>query len=78
MSDYVTSLIRTVIPMVVGTVLTWLAAKGVVVDDATSAGLVAFLTGLSSAAYYVIARQLEARFPQFGWLLGVPKTPNYK
>lgn len=78
MSDYVTSLIRTYVPVVVGAVLTWLVTRGVAIDDVTSGAIIVALQGLLTGLYYTIARQLEARFPQFGWLLGVPKTPSYK
>ena len=77
MNSLVTSIIRTWTPMIVGAIVAWLAAKGIKVDAASADGLVAFLTGLFSALYYLIARFLEAHYPKAGWLLGVPAQPNY-
>lgn len=74
----VPSLIRTYVPIAVGAVLAWLASRGVNVDDGAAQGLVAFLTALLSALYYAVARLLESRWPQAGWLLGSPKQPTYK
>lgn len=78
MNNLVTSIIRTVIPVLVGTVITWLQINlGVTVDDATSATLVSTATGITIAAYYVAVRWLETRFPKIGWLLGLAKAPGY-
>lgn len=78
MSNYVTSLIRTNVPIVVGTVLSWLATKGLNIDESAAAGLVAGLTGVLISLYYVVVRTLEKRFPKFGVLLGVASKPTYK
>ena len=32
---------------------------------------------LNAAAYYALARRLEARWPAAGWLLGSPHAPIY-
>ena len=76
-SDFVTSLIRTYVPIIVGTVVGWLAAKGITVDSNAVAGLTAFLSGFFSAVYYLVVRVLERRYPQLGWLLGAAKKPEY-
>ena len=77
MHDLLISVIRTWVPIAVGTVLTYLATKGIEVDEATRVNLIAGLTGLVSALYYALARLLENLWPSFGLLLGVRKTPNY-
>lgn len=77
MNDLFTSVVRTVVPMIVGSVASFLATKGVDLDAATLAGLSAFLAGLFSALYYILARFLEQKFPQLGVLLGSKKTPEY-
>lgn len=78
LSDHIVSLIRTAVPAGVGGFLAWLAATtGVVVDDASTAGAVAFLGSLLTGLYYFAARLLEAKYPSLGWLLGAPRVPVY-
>lgn len=77
MSNFVTSLIRTYVPIVVGAVLGWLVSIGVEGVDQHQAEAVAGAVAFCQAAWYAAARVLEKRFPQFGWLLGVPKNPTY-
>lgn len=76
--DPVIALIRTFVPSMVGVLIAWAAAKGIGVDDATSAAVSAFLIAVCTAGYYAIATLLERKVdPLFGWLLGVPKAPSY-
>lgn len=77
MSDLIISLVRTWVPIGVGVVITWLATKGVVIEEEAKLGLVAGLTGVITALYYTVARVLETRWPVFGLLLGKRKTPLY-
>lgn len=77
MSDFLTSLIRTYVPIAVGAVVSWLATRGINLDSAAAAGLASFLTGILSAVYYLAVRLLEKKFPQLGWLLGSAKKPEY-
>lgn len=77
MSDFVVSFIRTYVPILVGSLISWLTTKGLTLDETASAGLVVFLTGFLIAAYYGVVRLLEARFPQVGILLGSVKQPEY-
>lgn len=78
MTNFITSLIRTYTPILIGSLLSFLAVKyGFVVDEAIQAQLVAGLTGTIIAAYYLIARLLERKFPQFGVLLGSTQKPVY-
>ena len=78
LSDYVTSLIRTAVPVAVGALAAWLSSKiGFVVDEQTQAGLIAGFTGLAVGLYYALIRWLETKVPQFGWLLGVARKPIY-
>lgn len=78
MNDFLTSLIRTWVPMIVGGFVAWLVARGINIPKDAVDGVVAFLTALFSASYYVLVRALEQRFPQFGWLLGQAKQVKYK
>ena len=75
--DFITSIIRTYVPIAVGAMIAFLATKGVDVGPEASAGLITFLTALSQGVYYLAARLLESKFPQLGFLLGSSKKPEY-
>ena len=79
MKDFVLSLVRTYVPIVVGAALAWLATKGIEVDSAAASGLVLGLSGLIMAGYYALARLIEQKAPVVGGLmLGAPnKAPKY-
>lgn len=78
LNDYVIAHIRTLVPVAVGTALTWLATSlQIVVSPSSQAGLVALCTAVLSGAYYSLAKLAEARFPQLGWLLGKAAEPSY-
>lgn len=73
-SDQTIALIRTFVPALVGLLIAALAKIGAHVDNDAVAALVdAAIVG----AYYTVVRQLEARWPWLGVLLGVPKAPTY-
>lgn len=74
----VTSIVRTVVPMVVG----WLLSLGVVrAAGVTEADLTLAVTGLltvvGQVVYYVVLRAVERYLPSAGWLLGRAQQPNY-
>jgi hypothetical protein len=71
-NDTIVSLIRTWVPVVVGTVIAYLANKGFNIDVNQNAVVAATI-----AVYYALARFLEKRWPFLGFLLGVPKEPAY-
>lgn len=73
-SDYGRSLIRTFVPLVVGSVVAWLATQGVEVDRTA---LIGILDPLLATAYYALIRAAEKRWPGAGWLLGAPGAPSY-
>lgn len=76
--DQFASQIRTLVPIAVGFVLSLIAREyGIVLDEASSAGLVSGLSALASAVYYVVVRLLESKVPAVGWLLGLPVAPSY-
>lgn len=78
MNDYVLSLVRTWVPVAVGSVLAWLASLGLDLGAEAQVGLVTFLTGLCIAVYYALARGLERRWPALGTLLlGSSSKPVY-
>jgi hypothetical protein len=78
MSDALTGLIRTWVPVAVGAFIAWLVTLGVELDPQTEAGLITGLTALAIAIYYSIVRLLEAKWPAVGILLGAPKAPFYE
>lgn len=76
MPDYIASLIRTIVPMIVGWLVTTLQPLGMDIDTATTA---AFLTMVLGAVYYAVVRALEAKLGEkWGWLLGLARSPEYK
>lgn len=77
MNSFVTSLIRTYVPIIVGALVSFLITKGVELDPETQTGLIVALTGVSQAVYYYVARVLERKFPQFSFLLGSSAQPKY-
>jgi hypothetical protein len=78
MSDTLTSLIRTYVPIVVGSALSWLATKSIELDEATRTALITGVTGICIALYYTAVRVLEKKWSVFGLLLGSRKQPEYK
>ena len=66
--------IRTLVPVWVATVFTWLAAEADIVIGADTAVQVQLAAvAVVTSIYYAAARQLEARFPGAGRLLGIAK-----
>lgn len=73
-----TSIIRTITPTIAGFIITFLASKGITLDDQFSANLLLLIQGVVTAVYYIFVRILEVKVsPKFGWLLGSTKTPEY-
>lgn len=71
------SIVRTLVPIIVGTVLGWAALLGIDVDKEFEPLLGALLTGAFGGLYYVGVRLLEVYVtPKLGWLLGLAKSPD--
>jgi hypothetical protein len=69
------SLVRTLVPIVVG----WLLSVGLADAGVTEGDLTPAVTALVTAVYYVGARLLEHyASPRFGWLLGKATAPTYQ
>lgn len=77
MSTFVTSLIRTIVPMLVGRLAALLLTIGIELPETAFENLEATLTVALAAAYYAGVRALEKRWPQAGWLLGKAVQPVY-
>lgn len=75
LSSFAPSVIRTIVPLVVGYFSAWPVAELTGLDDNAVTSLV---TVLVTALYYVLVRSLERYvLPQAGWLLGYPSEPVY-
>lgn len=71
MADLMPSLIRTLVPIVVGPLV---ARFGLDVNDPDNLALV---SAVISYLFYVLVRLVETRYPAFGYLLGIAKQPAY-
>lgn len=76
MNALVASVIRTLVPVIVGQVASWLLLAHVILPPTALAGLSAFVGGLLTAIYYVGVRVLEQQWPALGILLGLPSSPD--
>lgn len=74
MTDYGRSLIRTIVPLIVGSLVAWLATRDINVDQAL---ILPAADAIITAVYYGVVRFLETKVPAAGWLLGVPGAPSY-
>ena len=74
------SIIRTIVPLIVGQMISWLALMGIM--DTTgelTASLISVIPILLTGLYYIAARWLEEKVSaKFGWLLGYAQKPTYK
>lgn len=71
------SLVRTVVPVIVGGALGALAAHGLEVDPEVEGAATAVLTSAGSLGYYAVVRLLEVYVaPWWGWLLGLAQSPD--
>lgn len=76
-SDYVASVIRTVVPTAVGAIIAWLVSLGIELPATAKDILSPALAFGAAILYYLLVRWLEKRWPKLGILLGVPKQPVY-
>ena len=79
MRDRLIAFVRTAVPMVVAGVLTALGRKwGWLPSDEIVEDLSGLIVAGVGAAYYAVARWIEARWPKLGGiLLGYPSAPQY-
>jgi len=71
MQNYLRNVVRTGVPVVVGTVVAWLASKGFNLKS----GQFAVLAPVLSTGYYAAIRKLEEKYPKLSWLLGALPVP---
>lgn len=75
MNTVAINIIRTIVPVLVGAVGSFLATQEIKLDTEALAGLSAFLTAFLTGVYYVVARLLEEHLDsRFGYLLGHKKA----
>lgn len=74
MNDMIKSIIRTIVPYLVGIVVSSFASIGIEVDSAAMAQVVA---ASLAALYYVVVRLLGMVDPRFEYMLVVPAKPSY-
>lgn len=73
MSDKTPGIIRTITPVIVGSVI----ARVIPGIDPTDPTVLLITSTLLTSAYYVAVRYLEEVNPKLGYLLGVAKKPAY-
>jgi nitrate/nitrite transporter NarK len=74
LSDYGTSIVRTVVPFIVGTALTVAAKWGFDIDAEAVTPIATIVVG---AVYYATVRKIEESRPEVGKLLGKAVQPVY-
>jgi hypothetical protein len=72
--DLFVSLVRTIVPTVVGLILAALAKGGIEVDPTV---LTLTIDALFVGGYYALVRLLESKWSWLGLLLGWKATPTY-
>jgi hypothetical protein len=78
MKDFYISVVRSVVPALVASVLDWFAHIGLNLDANGVGALEALLFSVLYGSYYVIIRLFEIHVhPKLGWLLGHPSQPDY-
>lgn len=78
MYQYVISLVRQGVPIVVGLLAALLVKWGFDPSFMDSTTITVFVAGLFGEAYYAIFRKLELKYgKKWGWLLGVARPPLY-
>lgn len=78
MSQYVISVIRTWVPVLMGSLAGWLLVTfGIEVPKEAQEELTLLIGGAAIALYYALVRWLEQKFPNVGILLGYIKQPVY-
>lgn len=70
------SIIRTLVPLAVGQIVSLFASLGIEMGDDEQAAFTVILGFLVTAVYYLIVRFLEQKFPKLGALLGWAETPG--
>lgn len=70
------SIIRTLVPLLVGQIVAFFLSIGLTVSEDQEAAFTTVLGFLVTAVYYLLIRFLEQKFPWIGVLLGWAATPD--
>lgn len=71
------SIVRTIVPLIVGGVLSFTVTLNIPLDPEFEKLLTALLTAFLTALYYVAVRLFETYIsPKLGWMLGLAKSPS--
>jgi hypothetical protein len=71
------SIVRTIVPIIVGAVLGWAVTLNAPLDPEFEPALTAALTLGFSGVYYIAVRLIETYVsPKLGWLIGLAKSPE--
>lgn len=76
MNPFAASLVRTITPLVVGSILSLLAKIGLNIDLEGQQALSTLIDSAFIGGYYLVIRLVETKVPQVGWLLGLAKSPD--
>ena len=69
------SIVRTVVPVIVGAIASYFVTLGVTLQEDVMAALSVIITAAATAIYYIVVRWLEQKFPKIGILLGWAAVP---
>lgn len=73
------SIVRTLVPIIVGAVIGWATTRGITLDPEFEFALIAAVTAAFQGVYYIVVRLFELYVsPKFGWLLGLARKPEYQ
>lgn len=70
------SFVRTLVPLAVGQIVSYIATLGIVVPGDVETALTVILGFIATTIWYVAVRFLEQKFPKLGILLGWAETPG--
>ena len=70
------SIVRTIVPVIVGAIASYLITLGVTLQEDVMAALSVIITAAATAIYYIAIRWLEQKFPKIGILLGYAAVPE--
>lgn len=77
--NVIVGLLRTGVGALVGLAVTWLLALGIELDLESQATLILVLATVVIGLYTALVNWLATKVhPAFGYLLGVPATPEYR
>jgi hypothetical protein len=72
------SIVRTIVPIAVGAVVSFFVTRGIELDPEFEGALFLVITGAFQGVYYIAVRLFETYIsPKFGVLLGLAKAPEY-